>query len=269
MARFFRTAPGRRLRGASAGWGASRSCLGDAGRLRDCVCSESPDPRANEIRGAGDQSPGANPTVDPSEARTFSASPTANPAGRRKRRLAGSEAHLPVLAVLALLSASEAWAASGGAGTGGGSSAGGSARIKIARSGGVGVGAPPPGVSTPSRPIVSGYKAKIVDGVAYAPSEAPLAVQRAIWAGNQIHTKPYIAVHYASLAWLWPGYDCSGSVSYVLYKAGLLSSSPDVSGDSRPGGGAVPVSGSRSGDRAPTRSWRSPGSCSTPLSTHL
>lgn len=136
-----------------------------------------------------------------------------------------------MLAVLALLSASEAWAASGGAGTGGGSSAGGSAPTKIARSGGVGVGAPPPGVSTPSRPIVSGYKAKIVDGVAYAPSEAPLAVQRAIWAGNQIHTKPYIAVHYASLAWLWPGYDCSGSVSYVLYKAGLLSSSPDVSGD--------------------------------------
>jgi len=56
-------------------------------------------------------------------------------------------------------------------------------------------------------------------------------VQKAIWAGNQIHTKPYIAVHYASMAWIWPGYDCSGSVSFVLYKAGLLSSSPDVSGD--------------------------------------
>jgi hypothetical protein len=88
-----------------------------------------------------------------------------------------------------------------------------------------------PRASTPSEPIVTGSKAKIIHGVAYAPSYAPLAVQRAIWAGDQIHTKPYIAVHYSSLARLWPGYDCSGSVSYVLYKAGLLASTPDVSSD--------------------------------------
>jgi hypothetical protein len=78
---------------------------------------------------------------------------------------------------------------------------------------------------------VRGLKAKIVAGVAYAPSQAPMQVKRAIWGGNKIRTKPYIAVHYPSMAWLWPGYDCSGSVSFVLYKAGLLSSSPDVSGN--------------------------------------
>jgi len=53
----------------------------------------------------------------------------------------------------------------------------------------------------------------------------------AIWAGDQIRTKPYIAVHYASLVSAWPGYDCSGSVSYVLFRASLMSSAPDVSGD--------------------------------------
>jgi len=139
---------------------------------------------------------------------------------------------LPIIVIFGLVVASDAWAAGGGAGTTGGSSGQGSGASSAAtQSGGVGIGAPPPGVSTPTQPIVAGWKAKIVRGVAYAPSYAPPAVQRAIWAGDQIHTKPYIAVHYMSLAWLWPGYDCSGSVSYVLYKAGLLSSSPDVSGD--------------------------------------
>jgi hypothetical protein len=131
-----------------------------------------------------------------------------------------------MLAMFALAGASPAWAA-GGAGTG--STTGKTATVP--NSGGAGIGAPPAGVSTASHPIVSGSKAKIINGVAYAPSLAPLTVQMAIWAGNQIHTKPYIAVHYASMAWMWPGYDCSGSVSFVLYKAGLLSSSPDVSGD--------------------------------------
>jgi hypothetical protein len=145
---------------------------------------------------------------------------------------------LPFIAVFGFALVSDAWAAGGGTGTGGNAASQGSgagtasgASPAATQSGGVGVGAPPPGVSTPTQPIVAGAKAKIISGIAYAPSYAPLAVQQAIWAGDQIHMKPYIAVHYASLAWLWPGYDCSGSVSYVLYKAGLLSSSPDVSGD--------------------------------------
>lgn len=53
---------------------------------------------------------------------------------------------------------------------------------------------------------------------------APAAVQRAIAAGNLIHTRPYPEpdVHYGTLATLWPAYDCSGATSFVLYAAGLL-----------------------------------------------
>ena len=124
-----------------------------------------------------------------------------------------------MLAVLALTCAPVAWGASGGSGmspaTGptGGGSVDSSAALEMS-----------------TQPTVSGFKAKIVHGLAYAPSYAPLAVQEAIWAGDQIRSKPYRAFHYPSMARLWPAYDCSGSVSYVLYKAGLHSSAPDVSG---------------------------------------
>jgi hypothetical protein len=88
-------------------------------------------------------------------------------------------------------------------------------------SGGSGIAAPPPAPSAPAHPSVAGFTAKIIRGVAYAPSYAPSAVQRAIWAGNQIRTKPYIwgGGHAAFIA---AGYDCSGSVSFVLHAAGLL-----------------------------------------------
>jgi hypothetical protein len=96
-------------------------------------------------------------------------------------------------------------------------------------SGGAGYAMPPSGPSTPSHPTVLGFKAKIVKGVAYAPSYAPLAVKEAIWAGNQIRHKPYVwgGGHSAFKA---SGYDCSGSVSYVLHAAGLLRT-PYASGD--------------------------------------
>ena len=58
-------------------------------------------------------------------------------------------------------------------------------------SGGAGVAAVQP-VSTPSHPTVSGSVARIIHGVAYAPANAPIQVQRAIWAGNKIRHKPYI-----------------------------------------------------------------------------
>jgi 3D (Asp-Asp-Asp) domain-containing protein len=73
-----------------------------------------------------------------------------------------------------------------------------------------------------------GAKALVLpDGRAVAPVNAPPAVRLAIAAGNLIHTLPYPApdVHYGSLARLWPAYDCSGAVSFVLYGAGLLGSS--------------------------------------------
>ena len=68
------------------------------------------------------------------------------------------------------------------------------------------------------------YRASGIDlqgRVAVATDDLPATVQRAIEAGNRLQTKPY----------KWgggrspledTGYDCSGSVSYVLIKAGLL-----------------------------------------------
>ncbi|MGI8713030.1 MAG: peptidoglycan-binding domain-containing protein [Solirubrobacteraceae bacterium] len=67
------------------------------------------------------------------------------------------------------------------------------------------------------------------DGTASAPSGAPPVVQQAIAAANQIIDKPYI---YAGghARWNDNGYDCSGSVSFALHGAGLLSSPEDSTG---------------------------------------
>ena len=70
-------------------------------------------------------------------------------------------------------------------------------------------------------PTVPGQVAQLRRGVACAPAKAPLAVQRAIWAANQLRTKPYrYGGGHASI--LDRGYDCSGTVSYALAAAGLL-----------------------------------------------
>jgi peptidoglycan hydrolase-like protein with peptidoglycan-binding domain len=67
------------------------------------------------------------------------------------------------------------------------------------------------------------------DGTATAPQGAPQVVQRVVAAANQIIDKPYIyAGGHAS--WKAAGYDCSGSVSYALHGAGLLSSPEDSTG---------------------------------------
>jgi hypothetical protein len=96
-----------------------------------------------------------------------------------------------------------------------------------ASSGGTAFAPAPRPQSTPLHPVVRGFTAKIINGVAYAPSYAPIQVQRAIWAGDAIRRKPYI---YSGGHGRWNdrGYDCSGSVSYVLHAAGLI----DVSMDS-------------------------------------
>lgn len=66
-----------------------------------------------------------------------------------------------------------------------------------------------------------GRTAMLKNGIAYAPRSAPAAVKRALAAGNRLQSKPY----------KWggghanfddSGYDCSGSVSYVLREAGLM-----------------------------------------------
>jgi Transglycosylase SLT domain/Peptidase family M23 len=71
-------------------------------------------------------------------------------------------------------------------------------------------------------------KATIVDGDAVAPTDAPAAVQAMIAAANQIDETPYVWGG-GHGAWVSNGYDCSGSVSYVLHAAKLLST-PEVSG---------------------------------------
>ena len=66
-------------------------------------------------------------------------------------------------------------------------------------------------------------------GMVQAPPGAPAAVAQIIAAGNAIATLPYIygGGHASFHA---DGYDCSGSVSYALAAAGLVTS-PMVSGD--------------------------------------
>jgi hypothetical protein len=97
-----------------------------------------------------------------------------------------------------------------------------------AGTGGAGVGAPQTAPSTPQHPTVPGATAKIINGVAYAPAFAPKQVQQIIWAGNQIRHKPYVFGGGHGV-WRDAGYDCSGSVSYVLHAAGLIKTSMDSS----------------------------------------
>ena len=128
------------------------------------------------------------------------------------------------LGLLGLAAAPAALADSGpGTGGSGGSGTGGA---------GMGAPAPPPSTSstpsTPSHPTVPGDVAKIVNGLAYAPADAPLPVQKAIWAGDAIRHKPYVFGG-GHGTWKDSGYDCSGSVSYVLHGAGLLKTSMDSS----------------------------------------
>jgi hypothetical protein len=96
----------------------------------------------------------------------------------------------------------------------------------VAASGGTGFDPGPGPQSTPAQPVVQGFKAKILRGVAYAPSYAPIQVQRAIWAGNAIRNKPYVYGG-GHGAWISSGYDCSGSVSYLLHAAGLTNAAMD------------------------------------------
>ena len=62
------------------------------------------------------------------------------------------------------------------------------------------------------------------DGTATAPPSAPPAVHAIIAAANEIATTPY---RYGGghRTWVDTGYDCSGSVSYALHGAGLLTAS--------------------------------------------
>ncbi len=79
---------------------------------------------------------------------------------------------------------------------------------------------PPP----PENMVVAGTAAKLLpDGSAAAPADAPPQVQQAIWAANKLQDKPYkYGGGHAKIE--DTGYDCSGTVSYALIAAGLLTS---------------------------------------------
>jgi len=81
---------------------------------------------------------------------------------------------------------------------------------------------------TKPRLLVPGRLARLIDGLAAAPMEAPESVKDIIWAGDEIVGLPYIyGGGHASFH--SPGYDCSGTVSYALHGAALLSVPEDSS----------------------------------------
>jgi NlpC/P60 family len=73
-----------------------------------------------------------------------------------------------------------------------------------------------------SGPTTPGNEARLRGTVALAPVNAPLPVKRAIWAANELRTKPY---RYGGghKSFHDSGYDCSGTISYALAGAGLVS----------------------------------------------
>lgn len=90
--------------------------------------------------------------------------------------------------------------------------------------------APAPQIeSNGPRPTVAGSRAIVRGGIAYAPTNAPESVKRAIWAVNNIRRKPYKwGGGHGSFS--DSGYDCSGTVSYALHNAGALGSPMPSSG---------------------------------------
>lgn len=73
----------------------------------------------------------------------------------------------------------------------------------------------------PSPPAITKGRVRLVNGLAIAPPDAPPVVHRAVAAGNRLQKMPYKwGGGHARLN--DTGYDCSGTVSYVLREAGLL-----------------------------------------------
>jgi hypothetical protein len=73
-------------------------------------------------------------------------------------------------------------------------------------------------------------------GRAIAPASAPPSVRAMIAAANHIRHRPYTWGG-GHRNWNSRGYDCSGSVSYVLHAGGLLDYALDSTGFMRWGGG--------------------------------
>lgn len=71
--------------------------------------------------------------------------------------------------------------------------------------------------------MVAGDRAVLRNGIAYAPSRAPRSVKNAVWAANSLRRKPYVWGG-GHRTFYDRGYDCSGTVSFALYNAGVLQS---------------------------------------------
>ncbi|MBB4662571.1 hypothetical protein [Conexibacter arvalis] len=95
-----------------------------------------------------------------------------------------------------------------------------------AAAGGAAYGYVPP---ADPRPTVPGSRAVFRGGIAYAPAAAPLEVQEAVWAANELLDKPYLYGG-GHKSFRSAGYDCSGTVSYALNGAGLLDTPLDSTG---------------------------------------
>jgi hypothetical protein len=97
----------------------------------------------------------------------------------------------------------------------------------------MGAGSAPAAAQTPQATLLP-------SGRAVAPPSAPPAVKAMIEAANRIRHRPY-KWGGGHRSWNSHGYDCSGSVSYVMHAAGLLEWPLDSTGFSHWGGpGASP-----------------------------
>jgi cell wall-associated NlpC family hydrolase len=84
--------------------------------------------------------------------------------------------------------------------------------------------------SSAGLPITPGPRATLLpNGLAAAPAGAPAAIKGIIAAGNQIVGKPYVygGGHGLPLSQVAPSYDCSSSVSHLLWGGGLLPATGD------------------------------------------
>jgi hypothetical protein len=106
--------------------------------------------------------------------------------------------------------------------------AGAHAAPKPAGNGSAGATASTGGVSPDDPRFRPPHRAKLVDGIAYAPQDAPPQVVNAINAANQIVRMPY---RYGGghKSFTDSAYDCSGSVSFALHGGGLLTAPLDSS----------------------------------------
>ena len=93
-----------------------------------------------------------------------------------------------------------------------------------AGSGGVGTGGTGTGDSPPTGTTTPGGTAKLKNGYAIPPADAPLKVVRAIEAANEIVKGKSYCLGGGHSKWKSKCYDCSGSISYALgkYGAGVL-----------------------------------------------